>query len=63
MKKAYLKPSLLTVVADVEDNILAGSPSLSDDPSNPSLPSLSREDDDLFENDFFLIESQINMQK
>ena len=53
MKKAYLKPSLLTVVADVEDNILAGSPSLSDDPSNPSLPSLSREDDDLFENDFF----------
>jgi hypothetical protein len=51
MKKEYFKPEVLTVVADVAETILAGSPGLSETSADPSQPSLSREDDDLFAND------------
>ena len=51
MKKEYSKPEVLTVVADVAETILAGSPGLSETSADPSQPSLSRDVDDLFAND------------
>lgn len=59
MKKVYMKPELLLVLADVDENILAGSPAMVNDPADPELPTLSRDDEDLFAdpNDFFSVQN------
>ena len=48
MKKIYQKPYVLQVLVNVENTILAGSPGVSSDPSDPSTPGLSRDTEDLF---------------
>ena len=48
MKKIYEQPEVLIVKTNVESCILAGSPGVSSDPSDPSTPGLSRDTEDLW---------------
>jgi hypothetical protein len=45
MKKIYLIPTVKVVEEIVDCDLMAGSPALSEDPSDPSQPGLAREDD------------------